>query len=111
MALKKGPFSKFYVDCVLPTITHCMGDDVVYKPKKGGTFTIRGIYDEKFEQIDADTEELIASNIPSLGINLADLPFPPEQGDEVRLYDGRCFLVTDSREDGLGGSTLLMHRK
>lgn len=108
--MAKGAFRKMYTDCVLPTLNQCLGDEVCYFPRRGGTFTICGIFDERFEQVDPDTEELVASNIPTVGINLKDIPFPPEQGDEVRVL-GKTYLVTDSQEDGLGGTRLFLHRK
>ena len=103
-------FKKLYSDFVLPLTTVCLGDKVIYRPKKGGTFDIYGVFDERFLQVDPDTEEVVASNIPNVGIRLKDIPFTPEQGDEVEVFDTK-YLVTDSQEDGLGGSTLLLHRK
>ena len=99
-----------YVNCVLPTVTKCFGEPVIIKPCRGGTFEIMGVYDERFQQIDPDTEEVIASNVPVVGIRLADIPFAPEQGDKVKV-DGRWYRVTDSQEDGLGHSNLFLHRE
>lgn len=85
------------------------GQEIDYRPKRGGSFTIMAVFDRAFEQIDPDTEEVVASNIPMIGIKLADLPFKPDRLDEVRI-EGERFEVTDSQEDGQGGATLALHR-
>ena len=58
---------------------------------------------------DPDTEEIVASNVPMIGIKAANIPFDPEQGDKVRIGK-RLFEVTDSQEDGQGGIRIILHR-
>lgn len=70
---------------------------------------INGIFDELFEQVDPDTEVVVASNLITLGIRLKDLPFAPEKLDKVKLR-GKTFFVVDSMEDGQGGSELQLHK-
>ena len=101
---------KDLVCCLLSTATHCLGEDVFYEPCKGGSFKIRAIFDENFQQVDPETEEVVDSNTPVLGVKLKDIPFPPEQGDKV-IVGRRKFRVTDSQEDGQGGASLVMHEE
>lgn len=99
-------------DCacdVLETALCTFGEDVLYLPKSGGRQSIRGIFDNKFEQVDPDTEVVVASNVYTLGIKLADLKRPPEKGDRVKIRNV-FYRVIDSQEDGVVGSELFLHR-
>ena len=73
------------------------------------TKKINGIFDEVFEQVDPDTEVVVASNLLTLGIKLSTLPYPPEKFDRVKLRKV-IYKVVDSQEDGQGGSELILHR-
>ena len=87
------------------------GEEIVYSPKSGGRFDIIGIFNEIFEQIDPDTERIVASNEPTCGIKLSDIPFRPIKGDIIlRPKTDDSFRVVDSREDGEGMSQLFLHR-
>lgn len=87
----------------LPTF----GQKVTYWPQSGGCFVIDGVFDTIFTEIDPTTEEVITSNKPNVGIKLRDLPFVPERGDHMRI-DEKDWYVTDSQEDGQGGSRLML---
>ena len=82
---------------------------IEYRPKDGLPYKIPGVFDRNFEIVDPDTEVVIASNIPRLGIKLKDLVCSPIKGDEV-LIQAELFRVDDSQEDGQGGATLVLHR-
>lgn len=86
------------------------GKEVIYEPAKGGTFPIVGIFDDQFELIDPDTEQVISSNQVTLGIKLDDLPEAPVKGDRVIVRDTR-YIVIDSREDGVAGAILFLHKE
>ncbi len=99
-------------DCakdVLETAICTFGESVIYTPKVGARLTIRGIFDNEFEQVDADTETVVASNVFTLGILLSDLKKPPEKGDRVIIRRIE-YRVVDSQEDGVVGSELFLHR-
>lgn len=81
---------------------------VIYEPKRGGSFTIVGIFDNQFEQVDPNTEQVIADNQPTLGVKLDDLPYKPEKGDKVTIRKKK-YRVIDSQEDGVAGATLFLH--
>ena len=82
---------------------------VKYRPSTGGTFTIRGIFDEMWEEVDPDTGIKISTTQPNLGIKENELPFAPLTGDTVEVIS-EIFKVTDVQEDGQGASTLFLHR-
>ena len=104
---KKGSF-KDLVCGLLNVVIPCTGEEICYRPKKGGNFSIEAVFDEGFFQTDPDTEEVVASNVLSIGIKLSNIPYPPEQGDRVIIHD-RHFKVNDSQEDGQGGSNIFLH--
>lgn len=87
------------------------GEDIVYEPKSGGTFNIVGIFNQIHDQIDVDTQRVVASNDPTMGIKLSDLPLAPVKGDIVRIPSrSLVFRVADSQEDGEGMSELKLDR-
>jgi len=103
-------------DCVLENSLCVFGEDAQYRYKSGGAQSIRLIFDNVFEQVDPDTETIIASNQPVAGIKLADLKKSPEKGDCIVMQKrapekGRqTFRIVDSQEDGHGGAALLLHK-
>lgn len=103
----KGSF-KDLVDCVLETAIPICGELVCYRPSKGGAFTIPAVFDEDFQSVDPDTEEIVSTNRPAIGIKLRNLPFIPSDKDQVEIGE-RVFKVTDVREDGQGGATIFMN--
>ena len=105
---KKGSFKDLY-DCSLDLLTTCLGEQVVYFPCRGGSVEIDAVFDRSYVSVDPETEQVISTNEPMLGVRLADLPFKPQKNDSV-LICGEKFKVIDSQEDGQGGASLLLHR-
>lgn len=97
------------VNRILKSSTKTFGEPITYYPKKGGVYKIRGIFDHDYEAVDPDTEQLVSMNQPALGLNLNDVPFYPSVNDKVQVRNLK-YRVIDSREDGQGGATLLLHR-
>lgn len=85
------------------------GEDVRYRSKAGGTIKLRAIFDNEYQVVDPNTDTVVSSNVPRLGIKLADLPFKPIQGDQVTI-GSTLYKVIDSQEDGQGGASLLLHK-
>ena len=59
--------------------------------------------------VDPDTEQLVSSNQPALGVNLNDVPIDIIDGDIFEIRNLR-YRAIDNREDGQGGATVLLHR-
>ncbi len=104
---------------VLVKVNCTFGEKVSYYPSQGGgPIEIQATFDDFFEQVDPDTEVVIASNQPTLLIKLTDIPFLPIKGDVVRIKANAfkmqtkaiSYTVYDSQEDGQGGSELFMHK-
>lgn len=99
-----------HADRILQKATATFGEDVKFFPKKaGGVFIIRGVFDSKYQVIDPETQELISTNKPGLGVNLNDFTVQPVQDDEFEIR-GIKFRVTEKQEDGQGGAVLLLNK-
>lgn len=85
---------------------------VKYLPKSGGTFFIRGIFDESWKELDPGTEITLSSRQPNLGISKSELKglgVTPKQGDKLEARD--ClFKIVDIQEDGQDGIDLFLHK-
>lgn len=88
-----------------------LGTEAEYLPKSGGQFSVRGVFDDRIQEVDPDTEIAVSSNIYSFGVKIDDLPAPPQKGDKV-LISGVAYRVIDSQEDGAQGVStfLIMHK-
>lgn len=84
-----------------------------YQPKSGiGVFeNIRGVFDDRAQEVDPDTEIAISSNVYTLGVKLDDLPLAPSKGDKV-IINSVSYKIIDSLEDGVPGvsTVLMLHR-
>jgi len=97
-------------DKILGAATRILGTETVqYFPKTGGRIDIKGVFDNEASLVDPDTERLVTSTQPIVGIRLRDLEKIPLEGDEV-VVRGERFKVVDIREDGLGGASLFVSR-
>lgn len=97
------------VNDLLDCATDVFGEEVTYYPACGGVYKLQGIFDQNYQTIDPDTEQVISSNQLVLGLNLNDFDFEPQSNDHV-VIKGVQFRVIDSREDGQGGTSLMLHR-
>lgn len=95
-------------DKVLNKCTQTFGEEITFFPKAGGVYKIRGIFDNDFQVVDANLEQVVAGNQPAIGYNSNDLPIEIKVGDEAEIRNLR-FKVQEKKEDGFGGVTLLIH--
>lgn len=98
-----------HVDRILTHSMDKFGEEVTFYPRSGGVHKVRAVFDNEFQTLDPDTEQVLSVNQPALGVNLNDIKFDLKQGDEVQVRTTR-FRVQDKREDGQGGATLLLHK-
>ena len=97
------------VSRVLNHATKAFGEEVTYYPQAGGSLFITGIFDNEYESVDPDTEQVISANQPVLGVNLNDVSFELKAEDSVKIRN-LTYKIYDVREDGQGGASLLLHR-
>ena len=88
-----------------------LGIEAIYFPKVGGPVTLRGVFDDRVQEVTPDSEVAISSNVYSLGLKLDDLPAPPVKGDKV-IIKNITYKVINSMEDGVDGvsTVLFLHR-
>lgn len=97
------------VDGILSKSVQTFGEDVVFYPKAGGVYKVRAIFDNDYQVVDANMEQVVSANQPALGINLNDIKFEIKvKVDEVEIRSVR-YKIQEKKEDGHGGATLLLH--
>ena len=96
-------------DGIITNAVSSFGETVSYLPKSGGRHQLEGIFDNTFEQVDPDTEQVVATNQPILGLRNADLKFEIKKGDRV-IVRGQKYRVVDSQEDGIAAVSVLLHK-
>ncbi|WP_010514091.1 head-tail joining protein [Komagataeibacter oboediens] len=89
------------------------GEDIVYQPAAGGSYTITGIPDVPYkpafaDQIDGLTPTNIISDDAVVGIQLSQLPVTPLQGDLLTMR-GILYRVREPQPDGRGGMLLTLN--
>ena len=102
-------------DLTSKVLDHCLSvfeekEKVKYRPLSGGTFTIRGIFDETWKEVDPETDVILSSTQPNLGIKLDELGSIKPLTNDTLIVRNEEFRVTDVLEDGQGGATLFLHR-
>jgi hypothetical protein len=80
-----------------------------YIPKSGVAFDCRGIFDNEYRAVDPDTQVVVSSLVPNLGIKLSDLPQAPQNGDMVLVQDQK-YRITEVQKDVHGGARLFLHK-
>lgn len=98
------------VDEILTASVDAFGEQVEWRPRAGGIFFVRGIFDNTYHALDPQTQQVVSVNVPVLGVNLNDLKFDPKQGDIIKIR-GKDFTVTDKEEDGQGGARFFLHKE
>lgn len=99
--------AKFAFDKIKVTL----GINVTYIPKIGAPIEIQGVFDDRAQQVDPDTEIVVSSNVFTFGIKLADLPAKPQKGDKI-VIKTITYIVIDSLEDGVpdASTVLVLHK-
>lgn len=101
---------KAKVGRLLTKAVNALGENAKYCHQAGGSVLIRAIFDLEAEQVDPNTEVIVSSNAPRLGVKLVDLLEAPREGDTVEVGTA-IYRVVDSVEDGQGGATLWLHKQ
>jgi len=97
------------VNRLLSVAIPTFGEQVEYRPTRGGRYSMQAVFDDEYRSVDPDSQTVVSTNLPRIGVNLADLPWPPDKGDLIYIR-GETFKLYDSQEDGQGGATLFMHK-
>lgn len=84
------------------------GEDVIYSPSDGDPVEGTGVFSKVYEIVDPDTENLVSSDQPVLGIKDDDFPKVIEK-NELFTIRGKNYRVRDSQADGEGWSRLFLY--
>lgn len=96
-------------DLVLENAICAFYTDAIHYPRDGSASqAVKVIFDNEFEQVDPDTENLIASQSPRAGVKISDFDNPIRKRDIFEIK-GIEYEVIDKQEDGQGGATLFFH--
>lgn len=93
-------------DAVVGLTNSVFGEDLTYASNAGTpqTATIKGVFDNAFVDIEG-----VISLKPTLRVRLSDLPAVPGKTDTVTI-NAVQYRVMESREDGYGGTTLILQK-
>ena len=94
-------------------IKSTLGIEATYIPKIGAPITLSGIFDDRAQEVDPDTEIPIDSNVYTFGVKDDDLPASaPEKGDTIIIKTIQYHVIR-KLEDGVPGAStvLVLHRK
>jgi len=96
---------------VLGPVMGVFGEAVTYSPSAGTPFAISGIFDEAYREVEVvDGDIPVTTEIPVLGVRIADFPAPPLQGDLLTITrTGATYAVREARLDGHGGAKLMLN--
>ena len=100
-------------DKVNKILNHCkkeFGEEATLYPVDGGTYIIQGIFDNEYEAVDPETEQLISANQPIFGVNLFDLNIELKPKSRIKIRN-LFYRINEVREDGQGGASLILHRE
>lgn len=96
-------------DRILDRAKTSLGEDILYTHGDGSSATIRGIWNNEYQIVDPDTEALVTSNNPHVGVILKDLLIAPANGDIVE-FQSKQYKVIDIQEDGQGAAQLFLYK-
>lgn len=103
------------VDDILGACTDVFGESVTFYPDEkngGGVYKMRAIFDNSYQAVDPDTEEIISGNQATLGVNLNDFAKRSCQinrNDKFRVRN-ILYRAIDIQEDGQGGAVVILHK-
>ncbi len=95
---------------VLAPVMAVFGEQVTYMPAGGAPFMITGVFDAQYKGVDFAGGMDVQTDMPVLGIRLAEFPVIPRQKDQLRIErTGELFAVREVQPDGHGAAKLLLN--
>ena len=96
---------------VIGPCLEAFGEPATFIPAIGASFPVTGVFDDAFRQVglsEYGTE--IVSVYPVFGVNLADFPAPPLQGDQLKIAsNAKTYVVREPKPDSHGGAMLILN--
>jgi len=85
------------------------GEPTTYTTGSGQVAQVNGIFDAEYVRVDAG-EAGVGSAGPAVFYRLSDLPADPGDDEPEIQINGVTYRVTEVKNDGQGGVTLMLHR-
>lgn len=95
-------------DNVMKICRDTFSTSCTYQPKTGPSYSITGIFDDAFQEVQTLDGALIQSTTPRLGVRKLDLLATPVSGDKV-IINSKTYKVVEYRPDGEAGAVLILH--
>ena len=91
------------------------GEPAVFQPAFGTPFGIHGTFHEAYKSVDLAGGMGMTTEMPALGVQLAEFPVQPLQKDRVAiaataLHGGGTYVVKEVQPNGVGAAVLLLNR-
>lgn len=92
-------------------VADAFGQAALYAPFAGGApFTITGVFDEAYAEVQELADQPVASASPVLGVQLSQFPTPPVIKDQLTiLASGTVYVVSVVEPDGHGWAKLFLN--
>lgn len=95
---------------VLSPVMTVFGESMQYSPASGASYSISGVFDEAYKEVDPLGGTGLTSDQPVLGVRSAQFLLPPKRGDQItRLANGYVYQVKEVRPDGHGWLKLMLN--
>ncbi len=95
---------------VLAPLFDIFGQAVTYAPAAGASFPITGVFDEAYREVDLAGGMAVTTDMPVMGVRLAEFTVPPAQGDTLTVDSlNWVFIVKECRPDGHGYAKLMLN--
>lgn len=92
------------------------GEPALFRPASRASFGIHGTFHEAYKSVDLVDGMGMTTEMPALGVQLAEFPVAPLQKDRVvitptALHGGGTYVVKEVRPNGVGSAVLLLNRE
>jgi len=93
------------------SVERAFGEPVLYAPAAGAPFTISGVFDEAYGQVEIVEGAPVSSVVPVLGVRLSAFgATPPDTGDRLTISrTGTVYAVSNVKPDGHGWAQLSLN--
>lgn len=96
-------------DDVMRICTETFTTLVTYTPVVGAPFSVKGIFDAAYQEVQILDGAAVQTTQPKLGIRLSDFAVKPKEGDRCTI-NSVVYRVTEYRPDGEAGASLMLHK-
>lgn len=86
-----------------------LGEEFTYTTEAGVATTVRGVYEDAYQEVDPQTQVAVISQTPMLFCRLQDLPAVRGRGDRITAREV-TYRVREFQPDGYGNTDIYLHK-